>query len=262
MSREQEQFDHFTQAERIRSNPPQLILVFDNWRGSKNRTPHTKALEDLTMDTRAAVTARFFHSDLYPDSDFHPIICCFAGKHTPHGIAGSTRVAAILIETFDIPVQKIYLKENTITTTTDLIQLHATLMANSISSTLIVTTDDHVKRTRLEVRNHFSRKGRKNKAVQIEVVSPSSSILDELTFASYLADQTKLDIFNAIMEGRSNDLNGGLNETLATIIAGISVRWARKKVQGWAERRTHEYTPAELARIQSAARIMWKSAKK
>ena len=248
-------FEFSTQTENILRNPPQLILVFDNYRKGNS------ILEIATMRTRAAIAAHIYHSDLYPTDEIRPTICCFAGKHTADSVPGSTRVALLLYQ-YDIPSSKIYTKENTFSTTTDLMQLQATIQAQRAESSIIVTTDDDVRRTKMAVNNHFARRGRNRKQYQIEVVGPSADIVNKICMSRDIDTQTRQSIRDAILLGKSDYLNGGVGETLATILAAIPLRLLRKRIQGCAEARTHKYTPPDLARIRFKAKRMWQSAKK
>lgn len=244
------------QTENILRNPPQLILVFDNFRG-----PTRKTLEILTMSTRAAIAALIYHSNLYQNESLRPTIGCFAGKHTPDGIPGSDIVASQL-QRYAVPPEKIYTKQNTITTVYDLLQLHTTIQARNIQSVLIVTTNDHLKRTVIEVRNHFLRRGKNIKMPQIEVIGSSSEILQKIPIPAHLDERTKRQMFSAIERGKTSLLDSKFQEVTATLIASIPNRMLRRIIQSFAEAKTHRHTPPDLVRIQKAAKRMYQSAKK
>jgi len=237
-----------TELEVLFSNPPQLILVFDNYRG-----PKLKGVADKTMEVRVVVASIIYNSRLYQDDSQRPIICCFAREHTPVDIPGSQKVARLL-KKFGIPDHKIFTRKNTITTTTDLDQLHAAMISTRIKSAVIVTTDDHVKRTKLEIENHFGRGRKHGKKPLIHVMSPSSAVLDKIWLPDRFDDQQRAQIAELSSLGMTKELDGGFTEKIATAVAFIPIRNIRLIIQKRAERTSHPHTPNDLARIQRAAK--------
>lgn len=231
-------------------NPPEVILVFDNYRGKDLKSD---CLANRTMAIRAAVAASVYHSFLYGDNN-RPIVCSFAGEHEGGDIAGSQKVAAYL-RNFKIPADKISLRKNTITTTTDLMQLHAFMAARGFKKAAIVTTDDNVSRTKLEIDNHF-RRGKKHRIKpDIYVISPSSEIVKWMkdvypNVASNFSDE----LVKYRLVGSLQDLNGGLTEKIAIGIARIPFRPLRLPIQRLAENASHSHTPVELVRVQRASK--------
>lgn len=229
-------------------NPPEVILVFDNYRGSK-----LEALADKTMGVRAAIAELIYHSPLYSNRK-KPIICSFAGEHEEGGVAGSQRVARYL-DRFGVAEEDIVTRRNTITTTTDLMQLHAFMIANGLKTAAIVTTDDHVHRTKAEIENHFGRGRKHGEKPQIYVVSPSSDVAISLyAFYDGLEDTIQPTRQQYTYDSSSiKELDGGLTEKIATAIAKIPIRSFRIPIQRWAEQKSHPHIPAELQRIQKAS---------
>jgi len=225
------------QAESFISNPPGLILVFDNFRGVSAKK---KSLAELTMHLRAQVASLVYFSDCYKDKD-KPFLCCFAGEHEKDGIAGSKRVKEHLLS-FGIPEEKIITSQTTITTRTDITKLHSVAKARHINSPLaIVTTDDHVKRTKSEVDNHFSyhvkKHGPNYPIPQIYILSPMSEELKQLT----IDGRRPMEIVQQV------EFDHGYGEKLATILAKYPIL---RIFQPLAEKTTHPYTPIRLKRIQ------------
>lgn len=227
--------------------PPQVILVFDNYRGPK--------LEDVankTMNVRAAIAALVYYSTLYLHRE-KPLFCSFAGEHEEGGVAGSQRVASYLAD-FGIANENIVTRKNTITTTTDLMQLHSFMIANDLQTAAIVTTDDHVQRTKAEIENHFGKGRRHGKKPNIYVLAPSSEITRSLgAYFNGFNSDIYLSIQEAISLGRSGELSGGLTEKIATAITRIPIRHLRISIQRTAEQKSHPHTPTDLQRIQKAA---------
>ena len=226
-------------TERILNNPPQLILVFDDWRGEGEEA---NILAQKTMSVRAGLAASIFHSTLYQSQTERPLIACFAGTHKssdqqdPVGSQPSAlKVSAALAE-YNIPPGKIITRENTITTTTDLQQLCAFARAYDINNIAIVTTDDHVTRTKLEIRNHFA-----NHSWQpnITIISPSSSVLNNLRYPKEVDINIRSSIDIAIGIGKRGELDHGWKEDVATVIAWIPIRCLRIPIQSCFENRTH-----------------------
>lgn len=237
-----------TEIEALFNNPPQLILVFDNYRSHE-----LWEIAEKTMQVRAAIATIIFNSGLYREDADRPLVCCFAGEHEPSAIAGSQKVAHYLRQ-FGIPENKILTRKNTITTTTDLIQLHATMISRALDSVVIVTTDDHAKRTQLEIKNHFGKARRHRKNPQIDVISPSSPVLDKLWAPDHFSPRQTTQIAGLIALGKTDTLNGGITERIATIVSSIPFYGLRATVQKRAEQASHPHIPNDLARIQRVAK--------
>lgn len=244
---ERERQRKLAEIETFAKTPPEVILVFDNYRG--------RGLEELvaqTMGVRAAIAALIYHSNLYSNQK-KPFVCSFAGEHEEGGVAGSERVANHLGD-FGVSSVDIVTRRNTITTTTDLMQLHAFMIANGLKTAAIVTTDDHVQRTKTEIENHFRRWRKHRQKPKIYVLSPSSEITNSLNYRYDGFDNYKAMRFNfAINVGRTSELDGGLTEKIATAIAKIPVRSLRVPIQKRAEQKSHPHTPVELQRIRKAS---------
>lgn len=250
-----------THEESILTNPPQLILVFDNWRGDRAKE---RILAAKTMVVRAALAAKLVHSTIYQNTADMPFVACFAGEHMPQDTPGSQKVAWEL-KAFKIPENKIKTRANTITTNTDLLALHAYARAHGLTNIAIATTPDHVKRTQLEVNNHFQKRNRQDKnEIKIEVISPLSSFLGHLEYRDDLDPKTQAEIEHWITIGTSGELDGNrLQETVATIVAEIPNRYIRRGIQKRLETLGHKHTPQDLERIQRVARkVKDKSAKR
>lgn len=240
-----ERIGNNSEVETFLRNPPQLVLVFDNYRG-----PQKENIAQTTMQVRAAVAASIFHSDLYREAE-RPLICSFAGNHLPYEKPGSEKVAFYL-GVYDIPDDKIITRTNTITTITDIMQFHVLSNKRGLENIAIITTDDHVRRTRQEIKNHFARKKKHGKIPFISVISPSSKILDELKFPDNLDPDLKRQIETAIAIGKTDELDGGIVEKLATLVSytpDIPKYNARFAIQQVAQRIIYPYTPEEIARI-------------
>ena len=135
--------------ENLFSNPPGLILVFDNYRGS---TPERQQIAESTMAVRALLASYIYHSDLYSGRE-RPTLCCFAGEHQEGGESGSEKVKEWLT-LCGVPEEKIITRQTTIITRTDITQLHSLAKEKQITSPLaIVTTNDHLTRTQQEVKS-------------------------------------------------------------------------------------------------------------
>lgn len=237
-----------SQSERIFNNPPQLILVLDNWRGE---SPRNRYLAKETMFVRSCIAAGFYHSTLYQE-DSRPKIACFAGAHLPQEQPGSQTVAKMLLD-LGVSPDDLVLRQNTITTTTDILQLAAYAFAYDISNILIVTTDDHVKRVRTELRNHFFQGGRNKRRPTVEVLGPSAKVLNHLS-APNAPHSVRRQINISIGIGKSNELNHGWQEIGALGLASLPNERIRIKLQSGAEKLTHPYTPRDLKRILKIAK--------
>ena len=245
-----------SEIESFTKSPPELILVFDNYRGR-----NLESIAAKTMEIRAAIAALVYHSNLYSNRK-KPIVCSFAGEHEEGIVAGSQKVADHL-KNFGIPSEDIVTRSNTNTTTTDLMQLHAFMIAHDLKTAAIVTTDDHVERTKVEIENHFGRGRPHGKRPQIYVWGPSSEITDALNscfddFDNYKALGLRFVINAGRMQERGSmkELSGGLTEKIATAIARIPVRSLRVRIQKVAEQKTHPHTPVKLQRIQRISQKM------
>ncbi len=235
------------ETESFVNTPPEVILVFDNYRGST-----LEALADKTMEVRAAIAALVYHSNLYTKRK-KPFVCSFAGEHEEGQIAGSQKVAEHL-KNFGIASQDVISRRNTITTTTDLMQLHAFMIANGLKTAAIITTDDHVKRTKVEIQNHFGRVKRQRERPKIYVLSPSSEITESLHYRYDGFDNYKSMRFAFVINaGRTKELDSGFAEKVAMAIARIPIRSLRMPIQRSVEQKSHPHTPVALQRIQKAA---------
>lgn len=238
-------------SECLRRNPPEIILVFDNYRGED---ASQKMLADKTMGARTAVAAKIFHSDIYEGRE-RPKICCFAGEHIKNGPAGSTLVANYL-RGFGIPPSKIITRQNTFTTITDYLQLHSYMNKYAKDGPVaVVTTDDHINRATCEWLNHFQRKSHKNqKAPQTYFIGSSSPELADLSVRNMdLSLLTKIQ--NGIRLGKDRDINHGPLERLALILAKQPA-FIRRVMEPIARRPNHPHMPEQLKRIQKIAKVM------
>jgi len=231
--------------ENLFSNPPGLILVFDNYRGA---TPEKRQVAEETMMVRSLLAAYIYHSNLYSNGE-GPTLCCFAGEHEKDGEAGSEKVKKWL-KLCGVPEEKIITRQTTNTTRTDITQLHSLAKEHNITEPLaIVTTDDHVKRTQQEIDNHFSHHLKKHGSdynlPQIYVLSPSDERLDCL---KSLYTSGVIQQIEKYVQGHS--LDHGFSETLARLLS--SHPWLRV-LQPLAENIAHPHTPKKLARINKFA---------
>lgn len=211
------------------------------------------------MFARSAIAALVYHSNLYSERK-KPIVCSFAGEHEEGMVAGSQKVADHL-KNFGIPSEDIVTRTNTVTTTTDLMQLHAFMLVRDLKTAAIVTTDDHVLRTKAEIGNHFRRGRRHGERPKIYVLSPSSGITRSLIdcfdgFKNYVP----AGLISPISVGKDKELRGGFKEKFATAIALIPVRAIRMPIQRFAEQKSHPHTPVDLERIMKAAKRLGKVA--
>jgi hypothetical protein len=232
--------------------PPRVILVFDNWRGSDK---NSLMLGEKTMQLRAAIAAKIFHSTLYSKPEQKPQVICFAGEHKKGFQAGSSRVEEYLIK-FGIPRQNIETRNTTNTTTTDITQLHSFLKEKGISgSVAIITTNDHVARTNQEIQNHFSRHKKRPQHLQFNVIGPSSPVLIELQTALDYKERLEFgyEIEYQIEQAIKNpaDFDHGLTEKVAY---RLSKHRLLKPLQTLAETVNHQHTPEALKRIKRLKR--------
>lgn len=252
MERTQTRFE----SEAFSSNVPKLILVFDNYRGPKG-----EKIAEETMEVRSAVAALIYHSQLYKDHSQRPIICSFAAEHEPYGIPGSEKVSYYLTK-FAVPDDKILTRRNTITTITDMYQLHSVMHSRGINNAVIVTTNDHVTRTELEVENHFGRGRKHGKMPSIKVASPFSEFLSVLQITGTVDENTKERIMERVGFGQTKLLDGGIMERLAGAVSWIPHRDLRILLQNLSTRVVYPYTPVELERIYKGAKRMKNAGKK
>ena len=239
-------------AEGLLNNPPKVIMPFDNFRGEDDLS---KKLADRTMETRSAIVALLYHSTLYPTEEDLPVICSFAGEHTPKGTTGSAQVARFL-DSFNIKPEHIYLRIDTITTSTDMIQFHSLIKSlQSEGPVAIVTTDDHVKRTAQEWINHFADHRTNHQIPKLYVLSPSTPQLQEIEIRQdiSLPQKRRSWLLKKIRRGQSKDLNGGLTEAGATFISALP-NPVRRIIQPPVEKFKHKHVPPALKRILREAR--------
>ena len=250
-----ERYQSDPETENFIKNPPQIILVFDNYRG-----PQKEDVAQTTMQVRAAIAALIYHSQIYSDEN-RPLVCSFSGKHEPYQKPGSDRIAHYL-RGFGIPQEKILTRTNTITTTTDLMQLHVLTNAHGLQNAAIITTNDHMARTKREIENHFNRKRNHGKSLNIEVISPSSKTLDLLQLPDNLGANLTIEIETSVELGRIKQLDGGLMERLATVVSYISEHRIRIAIQQKAQQIIYPYIPDDLSRIYKIAKFMHQYRKK
>lgn len=234
-------------SEGILNNPPQIILVFD-FQDAKEQD--AKAV----MGLRAAVAASIYHSTLY-DGKQKPLICCFAGEHKPGGEAGSAKVKEYLLE-FGVKAEDIDTRETTITTNTDIMQLHSVMRHNKNRKidgpVAIITTDWHIKRTEQELVNHFNQHtSARHKMPLFYVIGPSSPELQQL-----LSDKKETGLEE--LRQRIEDLKpltpkGGLTEEIAYWLSKYP--FLKKYLQPLAEKISHP-TPKKLAGIQKILKTL------
>ncbi len=223
--------------EGLQQDPPQLILVFDNYRGPNRKQ---RDLAFRTMYVRAELAAKIYKAYLYKKNE-RPIICSFAGEHIDNSPPGSDTVSYILREAFGIPQESIVTRKKTITTRTDIQELHAFIIGHQINGPVaIVTTDNHVQRTAQEWINHFKKKGSNARIPKLYIISPSCNI-PNIAKSQYPP---------------TTGLNHGFSEKIAFGLATIPSDGLRNFLQEQIEAITHPYTPPQLARIQKAARAM------
>lgn len=229
-------------TEKLLRNPPKLILVFD-YAGVEEG--------DKVMKLRSALAASIYHSTLYKENNL-PTICCFAGPHSKGDQSGSSQVKNHLME-LGIDEKHILTRETTITTNTDIMQLHALMVVRNESPALIVTTDDHVKRTEQEVQNRFKKLENVGKKPNIMVISPSTIQLEKLNYREE-KKETGEKLRKLIHSLNQEIPGGGPTEKVAYL---LSRHWLLKKyLQPFAEKITHPYTPPNLQRIQRVAKKM------
>ena len=258
-------------AEGLIEFPPEIILVFD-FEGTQEENSMVRLKAGVTgdvagatmkeeaddvMDLRAAIAALIYHSSLY-DGKKRPKVCCFAGAHKPGGKAGSAKVKEHL-HGFGIKEEDIITTETTITTNTDIMQLHSLMRLLHMTSAAIVTTDEHIPRTEQERINHFNTHinaylkahGTDYKMPTIYVVGPSSPQLKELEYNGIEQDMMEKKVQPRIEELKSHVTPGGLTEKIAYLLSRFP--WLKKYIQPLAERISHPYTPIKLKIIKELA---------
>jgi len=243
-------------AEGLLDDPPKVIMVFDNFRGAEDFSRRIN-LAGKTMETRSAIAALLYHSNLYQTEENLPVICSFAGEHTPNGTPGSAQVARFL-DSFNIKPEHIYLRRDTITPSTDMIQFHSLIKSlQSEGPVAIVTTDDHVKRTAQEWINHFADHRTNYQLPKLYVLSPSTPQLQEIEIRQdiALAKKRRGWLLKTIRRGQSRDLNGGFTETGAVFISALPGP-VRRILQLPVERFAHKHIPLALARNLKAAKAI------
>lgn len=242
-------------AEGILNNPPGIILVLDNWRG---KSPKKRSAALQTMRVRAAIAAAVHFSPQYKSSEQRPYVCSFAGEHIEGEQAGSELVKKHLLA-FGVPEDKIIARQTTITTRGDISQLHSLAKEKRLdpnTSLVIVTTNDHVKRTVQESINHFSAHRDTESIPTVYVLAPSSPQTGEI-WSKYASESQKPIIGEIIEQGKSRKLSHGLSEVFAYHLSrGQHIRF----IQPFAERINHWYQPEEVQRIGRTVRAFRRAA--
>lgn len=201
-------------AEGLIENPPQLILVFDNFRG-RGKTKEDSAYE--TMELRASIAAFLYYSDLYQDDSQRPVICCLANKHLPNDKPGSEKIRQLLV-TYGVPENKIIARSLTITTKTDISAQHALARELHIEGpTAIVTSIDHVARTEQEIVNHYLAHNSQTPIPKIYVISATTQELQAIDF--FPNNQLPLSRRKQLDEIIDKELTGRLSHGPAEKIA-------------------------------------------
>ncbi len=257
-------------AKGLIQDPPVVILCFDNYRGE---SPEAQNKVFLTTVERSEIAATINRSkDLYPEGN-RPKIVCFAGEHKPGAIPGSQIVKAALLK-LGTEEGDIETRTTTISTTTDITQLHSYIKENHITRPVaIVTSNDHVQRTEQEIINHFKKhipsrfkrfirmlQGKHAQKIlelpKIYVVSNSSPELNQLSIP---AETINSDLFlrhghAAKAASLDGTLSGGLTEKTATSLSKIPSWLQRDFIQKIAEAANHQHTPKALRRIKRLKR--------
>lgn len=223
-------------------NPPDTLLVFDNWRGTK---PQQQELAWQTMRTRAEMAAMVYNSDLYKTEEERPVIYCFAGYHQEGFSSGSASVKNILLG-MGIPEEKIVAQDLTNTTRWDITKLHSEMTRRKLETALILTTDDHVPRTRTAIRNHFARHCRTHGPAypipDIFVAGPSNPEWDQLVInGENPADQI------ARLRKQSPRLDHGFGEKVAGF---LTEHESLESILTVIENLTHPHTPKKLEKYK------------
>lgn len=246
----------------ILEDPPQLILCFDNYRGTSQAA---KRKASLTMLERGITAMILSHSrKLYSDSN-RPKIVCFAGEHRQDLGPGSALMKKTLLG-LGATESEIETRATTIATTSDITQLHSYIKERESDITgaiAIVTSADHIERTEQEIANHFNAHSPNNPTPKIYVVSFSSEEMNQLIFPtevinSNLFSENWEDLKQAMEDGT---LQGGPTEQVARFISHIHGQRRRNIVQGLAELLNHQHTPKALRRIKRLRRQFTKGRK-
>lgn len=190
------------------------ILVFDNY------IPGETDKSQKIMRVRCALAAKIWHSEIYQAPQKKPFIVSFAGVHQDGDIAGSGKIARLLVG-FKIPKDKIITRRTTMTTTGDVRQLHSLVKELRLEGPLaIVTTNGHIKRTGQEVHNHFRIH---NNFGPVHVISPSHHLNNFLSLPSHdvLDEKVIRRMGNILALANTNALSHGPAEAVA---------WAFSKV--------------------------------
>lgn len=201
-------------AEGLLKNPPRIILVFDYQSAS-----HASEV----MNLRSATAGLIYFSNLYTDEN-RPLVCCFAGQHSEGDISGSDATKKQFLKC-GIPEDHIVVRKNTITTNTDISELHALMIARNINGpAAIVTTDWHIPRTEQELVNHFNKHLENADIPQkipiIYVIGPSSPEIQQLTFNESNMEKAK-ELKQQIAELVNVVPSGGITEAIAYRLSNI-----------------------------------------
>lgn len=235
-------------ARGILKNPPRVILIFDNYRGQSNEALRKS---ELTMLERGITAMRISRApNLYTESN-RPKFVCFAGEHTNHSEPGSEALRRILLG-LGAEESEIETRATTITTTTDITQLHSYLKEDETNGPAsIVTSDDHVQRTEQEIVNHFSKHRPGHPVPQLYVVSFSTPEMQKLRLpAEVINSELFSQNYQALVVARKDGtLSGGGTEKIARFLSQIPARLQRDTIQRAAELLNHQHTPDALRRI-------------
>lgn len=226
----------------LQNSPPQIIYVFDNYRGED---PVSKELAQQTMETRAALAALLYHSGLYWQDQERPYVASFAGEHQPSQEAGSHQVAGYL-EHFGVPRERIILRTDTITTNSDMMSLHYVIKKERFTSVALATTDDHVVGAALEWINHFHDHKTKHKIPNMNIVSPSRLKITPLFTDPLERLGTGNELLAEIDWGTTDLLRGKFSESTGPDIIRRLPKPIRKHLQPFLERMTHGHIPHAL----------------
>lgn len=234
----------------ILDDPPQVILIFDNYRG-QSQAARRKA--ELTMLERCITAMTISRArTLYTESS-RPKFVCFAGEHTKDSQPGSLTIEETLLK-LGATEDEIETRKTTITTTTDITQLHSYIKENRISEPVaIVTSADHVERTEQEAVNHFNQHNSPQHPIpKIYVASSASQEVAGLRLPTEVINSSFFsDNVNALAETQQDgSLKGGRTENIARSISQIKGPRKRKIIQELAEFLNHQHTPITLRRIK------------
>lgn len=236
-------------ARGILNDPPQVVLIFDNYRG-QSQAARRKA--ELTMLERCITAMTISRArTLYTESS-RPKLVCFAGEHTKNSQPGSLTIKETLLK-LGATEEEIETRKTTITTTTDITQLHSYIKEKCISGPVaIVTSADHIERTEQEAVNHFNRHSSQHPVPKIYVASSASQEVTGLRLPTEVINSSFFsDNVNALTEAQQDgSLKGGRTENVARSISQIKGPLKRKIIQDLAEFLNHQHTPTTLRRIK------------